>query len=90
MHCVEAIPQDSMICKKYKLEAGRHYNTPGSIPKWKRLHKSLIQNITACAYQNCSISSNNETLVHPSFESLGLICVSLGLYPNKYDSLCYV
>ena len=50
MHCAEAIPPDSMICKKDKLEAGRHYNTPGYIPKWKRFHELLIQNITVCAY----------------------------------------
>ena len=35
----------------------------------------------------CSISSNDEMLVHPSFESTGLICVRLGVNPSKYDSL---
>ena len=38
MHChgAESIPQDSMTCKKDNLEAGKHYNTPGYIPKWKK------------------------------------------------------
>ena len=36
MHCAESIPQDSMTCKKDNLEAVRHYNTPGYIPKWKK------------------------------------------------------
>ena len=51
MHCAESIPQDSMICKKTSLkQVDTTIHQDIIIPKWKRLHESLTQNITVCAY----------------------------------------
>ena len=56
MHCAEVIPQDSMIYKKKtslkQVDTTIHQDI---FLNGKRLHESLIQNITVCAYHMFNI-----------------------------------
>ena len=71
-HCAIQIPSDSNICKKDYLEAKKYSKTEEYIPKWK---VACTQNTPTnkCAYRDCDITSKDEKLIKPSFESLDLI-----------------
>ena len=86
-HCNGTIPIDSDICKKDHLKAIRYHSSLVFIPKWKRTLIIEAEAITQCAYQNCNITSDNENLIHPSFESLSVICSHLHTNMADFDSL---
>ena len=71
-HCAIQIPSVSNICKKDYLEAKKYSKTEEYIPKWK---VACTQNTPTnkCAYRDCDITSKDEKLIKPSFESLDLI-----------------
>ena len=85
-HCNRTIPIDSDICKKDHLEAVRYHSSPSFIPKWKRaLYET--ETIRKCAYQYCIVTSDNENLIRPSFESPSVICSHLHVNTTDFDSL---
>ncbi len=69
-------------------EASRHHRTHNYILTWKRntVLKEL-QVINKCGYQYCNITSENEKLIHPSFNSASVICRYLNISTSNFDSL---
>lgn len=65
-HCddVEFLP-GSKICKRHRLEAGRHASESNYTPTWKR--KEQVRSSHTCVYSGCRVTSDTEKLIKPAF-----------------------
>ena len=87
-HCERKLSPSSTICRKDQIEANRYHSVPGYIPKWKRvLQQSNTTNVSnKCTYKNCNVTSNDDRLKRPSFESPEVICNKLGISVVHYNT----
>ena len=62
-HCDIQFLPESRICKRHRLEAGRHASDSTYIPIWKR--KEEVRSIPwhTCVYSGCRVTSDTEKLI---------------------------
>ena len=44
-HYGQVLSPESKLCKRHQLEAMRYHSKADYVPKWKKVHKSLVVNV---------------------------------------------